>query len=56
MPVTAIDDGLGGSLVWLTDSDANLWPCSADAIRSRWLRRPARPISKTDWHGGGAGP
>jgi hypothetical protein len=29
--VTAIDDGLGGSLVWLTDSDANLWVCSADA-------------------------
>jgi hypothetical protein len=29
--VTAIDDGRGGSLVWLTDSDANLWLCSADA-------------------------
>jgi hypothetical protein len=29
--VTAIDDGRGGSLVWLTDSDANLWVCSADA-------------------------
>jgi hypothetical protein len=29
--VTAIDDGRGGSLVWLTDSDANLWFCSADA-------------------------
>jgi hypothetical protein len=30
-PVTAIDDGRGGSLVWLTNSDANLWLCSADA-------------------------
>jgi hypothetical protein len=29
--VTAIDDGRGGSLVWLTDADANLWVCSADA-------------------------
>jgi hypothetical protein len=29
--VAAIDDGLGGSLVWLTDADANLWVCSADA-------------------------
>jgi hypothetical protein len=29
--VTAIDDGLGGSLVWLTDADVNLWVCSADA-------------------------
>ncbi len=29
--VTAIDDGRGGSLVWLTDNDANLWVCSADA-------------------------
>jgi hypothetical protein len=29
--VTAVDDGLGGSLVWLTDADANLWVCSADA-------------------------
>jgi hypothetical protein len=29
--VTAIDDGRGGSLVWLTDSEANLWFCSADA-------------------------
>jgi len=29
--VTAIDDGHGGSLVWLTDSEANLWFCSADA-------------------------
>jgi hypothetical protein len=30
-PVTAIDDRRGGSLVWLTDTDANLWLCSADA-------------------------
>jgi hypothetical protein len=29
-PVTAIDDGRGGSLVWLTDAEANLWLCSAD--------------------------
>jgi hypothetical protein len=29
--VTAIDDGRGGSLVWLTDADANLWLCSANA-------------------------
>ncbi len=29
--VTAIDDGRGGSLVWLTDGEANLWFCSADA-------------------------
>ena len=28
--VTAIDDGRGGSLVWLTDANANLWLCSAD--------------------------
>jgi hypothetical protein len=28
--VTAIDDGCGGSLVWLTDANANLWLCSAD--------------------------
>src|ERR1700693_2823259 len=27
--VTAIDDGRGGSLVWLTDANANLWLCSA---------------------------
>jgi len=30
-PIAAIDDGRGGSLVWLTDADANLWLCSADA-------------------------
>ena len=29
--VTAIDDGRGGSLVWLTDGNADLWFCSADA-------------------------
>jgi len=29
--VTAIDDGRGGSLVWLTDGGADLWVCSADA-------------------------
>lgn len=29
--VTAVDDGRGGSLVWLTDADTNLWFCSADA-------------------------
>ena len=29
--VTAIDDGRGGSLVWLTDAEANLWFCSTDA-------------------------
>jgi hypothetical protein len=28
--VTAVDDGRGGSLVWLTDEDANLWLCNAD--------------------------
>ncbi|MGK2923377.1 MAG: hypothetical protein ACSLE4_11450 [Methyloceanibacter sp.] len=28
--VTAVDDGRGGSLVWLTDADTNLWLCSAD--------------------------
>jgi hypothetical protein len=97
-PVTAIDNGRGDSLVWLTDSDANLWLCSADAsgnvyaysmifddllagagaslvepiyldeegkpaprrrIRSRWLRRPARLISKTGlarwWRGATTG-
>jgi hypothetical protein len=30
-PVTAIADGRGGSLVWLTDAETNLWLCSADA-------------------------
>jgi hypothetical protein len=30
-PVTAIADGRGGSLVWLTDEDTNLFLCSADA-------------------------
>lgn len=30
-PVTAIADGRGGSLVWLTDADTNLWLCSAGA-------------------------
>jgi hypothetical protein len=29
-PVTAIADGRGGSLVWLTDADTNLFLCSAD--------------------------
>lgn len=29
--VAAVDDGRGGSLVWLTDADANLWICNADA-------------------------
>jgi len=29
--VTAVDDGRGGSLVWLSDADTNLWLCSADA-------------------------
>jgi hypothetical protein len=29
--VTAVDDGRGGSLVWLTDQDNNLWLCNADA-------------------------
>ncbi|MGH6735878.1 MAG: hypothetical protein ACRECX_07335 [Methyloceanibacter sp.] len=29
-PVAAVDDGRGGSLVWLSDVDANLWLCSAD--------------------------
>jgi len=29
-PVTAVADGRGGSLVWLTDAEANLWLCSAD--------------------------
>ncbi len=29
--VTAIGDGRGGSLVWLTDGEANLWLCSADS-------------------------
>jgi hypothetical protein len=29
--VVAIEDGRGGSLVWLTDGEANLWFCSADA-------------------------
>ena len=29
--VTAIDDGRGGSLVWLADADLNLWLCNADA-------------------------
>ncbi len=28
--ITAVDDGRGGSLVWLTDADAGLWLCSAD--------------------------
>jgi hypothetical protein len=26
----AVDDGRGGSLVWLTDAEANLWLCNAD--------------------------
>ncbi|HUU66147.1 MAG TPA: hypothetical protein VMW57_02545 [Methyloceanibacter sp.] len=30
-PVTAIADGRGGSLVWLTDADTNLFLCSAGA-------------------------
>lgn len=29
--VAVVDDGRGGSLVWLTDADANLWLCNADA-------------------------
>jgi hypothetical protein len=29
--VAAVDDGRGGSLIWLTDADANLWLCNADA-------------------------
>jgi hypothetical protein len=29
--VASADDGRGGSLVWLTDEDANLWLCNADA-------------------------
>jgi hypothetical protein len=29
--VAAVDDGRGGSLLWLTDADANLWLCNADA-------------------------
>jgi hypothetical protein len=29
--VAAVDDGRGGSLVWLTDANANLWLCNADA-------------------------
>jgi hypothetical protein len=29
--VTAVEDGRGRSLVWLTDADTNLWLCSADA-------------------------
>jgi hypothetical protein len=29
--IAAIEDGRGGSLVWLTDAHANLWLCSADA-------------------------
>jgi hypothetical protein len=29
--VAEVDDGRGGSLVWLTDADANLWLCNADA-------------------------
>jgi len=28
--IAAIEDGRGGSLVWLTDAHANLWLCSAD--------------------------
>jgi hypothetical protein len=29
-PVTAIADGRGGSLVWLTDTEANLFLCGSD--------------------------
>ena len=29
--VAAVDDGRGGSLVWLTDADAVLWLCNTDA-------------------------
>jgi hypothetical protein len=29
--VAEVDDGRGGSLVWLTDADTNLWLCNADA-------------------------
>jgi hypothetical protein len=29
--VAEVDDGRGGSLVWLTDAEANLWLCNADA-------------------------
>jgi hypothetical protein len=28
--VAAIEDGRGGSLVWLADADANLWLCNAN--------------------------
>lgn len=31
LPITAIADGRGGSLVWLTDAEINLWLCSADS-------------------------
>lgn len=30
-PVTVVDDGRGGSFVWLSDADANLWLCGAGA-------------------------
>ena len=30
--ITAIDDGRCGSLVWLTDAEADLWLCSADTL------------------------
>lgn len=30
-PITAVADGHGGSLVWLTDQEDNLWLCNADA-------------------------
>ena len=32
--VAEVGDGRGGSLVWLTDADANLWLCNADARRA----------------------
>ena len=35
--VTAVNDGRGGSLVWLTDADTNLWLCSADARGSVYV-------------------
>lgn len=36
--VTAIDDGRGRSLVWLTDADTNLWLCSADGAGRVYTR------------------
>jgi hypothetical protein len=38
--VTVIDDGRGGSLVWLTDAKSGLWLCNADAQGNVYVYNP----------------